>query len=525
METGLAFMDPSLLRRLGVILGLLLPPGWAFAQHRIYIDPGHGGADVGAVNSTHGTREADRVLLTGLELRRLLEEDTKETGGGGSWKVRMSRSTDVFIPLGARSADANAWEADRFISIHQNAYNQTANGTETFSLNASGKAADLRNLVQAEALKAWGLLDRGNKTAGFSVLRNSAMPAVLTEMGFIDSSKDHPFCASDEKCKLYARHLLFAVQKHYGLKEYLPGAVTIIVDNLTPESYLETGHWETSPYKGGWTKDSRWANVLDENPANTARFRPNLPQAGRYEVSAWWLAGTNRSPAAAFVIEHAGGSTRVERDQRSGARQWNSLGTFDFNVGMNGQVVLHGALSAAGPGQPSATVISADAVRFVRLGDASATPPPNPSPSPPPAPNPMAQEIVVDNVSPDFSAPGRRWFKATHTPGYAGTDYHARRVESTSDPASWSVNLPESGAWEVFARWPTGSNRTEAAPYVVLHEGGSTKRIVNQRKDDNIWVSLGTFQFATGYAPRVLLSCWTRSGDFVIADAVKFVRR
>jgi hypothetical protein len=48
---------------------------------------------------------------------------------------------------------------------------------------------------------------------------------------------------------------------------------------------------------------------------------------------------------------------------------------------------------------------------------------------------------------------------------------------------------------------------------------------VNQRKDDNIWVSLGTFQFAAGYAPRVLLSCWTRSGDFVIADAVKFVRR
>lgn len=516
-------MNPTALHPCSLLLGILLLPGPVTAQHRIYIDPGHGGADFGAVNSTHGTREADRVLLTGLELKRLLEMDTAEKDGGGSWKVRMSRTTDAFVPLSTRSADANAWGAERFLSIHQNAYNQTANGTETFSLKDSGPAAELRNLVQAEALKAWGLANRGTKTAGYSVLRNSSMPAVLTEMGFIDSTTDHAFCSSDKKCRLYARHLLFALQRHYGFDPYLPGSVSVIVDNRSPEGYQETGHWETSPYRGGWGRDSRWANVLDENPANTAQFCPKLPRAGRYEVSAWWLAGTNRSPAATFVIEHSGGSTRVTQDQRSGGGQWNLLGEFDFPAGDGAKVILNGALSAAAPGDPAATVISADAIRFVLAPDSS-TPPPNPDP-PSPEPPPAAKEIVVDNASPDFHAPEGRWFKATHTPGYLGADYHARRVESVSNPVSWSANLPESGQWEVFARWPAGTNRSEAAPYVILHKDGSTTKIVNQRKHNNTWVSLGTYPFTAGPAPRVLLSCWTRSGDFVVADAIKLVRR
>lgn len=513
-----------------LVLALSLAPSWAEAQTKIYIDPGHGGADFGAVNATHGTREANRVLVTGLELRRLLEEDTKDKTGGGAWSVRMSRSTDIFIPLGARSGDANAWGADRLLSIHQNAYNLTANGTETFSISGTGSAAQLRDLVQAEALKAWGRVNRGSKTAGFSVLRNSAMPAVLTEMGFIDSTQDHGFCASDDNCKLYAKHMMFALQKHYGLKEFVPGSnvPTVIVDNLSPTGYSESGSWETSLYKGSWATDARWANAMDQAPPNTATFRPNLAEAGKYEVAAWWLSGANRSAGAAFTVNHVGGSATVSKDQRSGAKQWNVLGTFEFAAGSDGYVTLSSAGSDLGT-NPAATVISADAVRFVRVGDLSTpvppTPPdPNPNPNPDPTPSP-SQEIVIDNTSPDFSAPGKRWFTATHTPGYLGTNYHARRNESTSDPASWSAKIATAAKFEVFARWPTGANRTEAAPFVVLHQGGSTTKYVNQRKDNNTWVSLGTYDFAAGYAPRVLLSCWTRSGDFVIADAVKFVKK
>lgn len=499
---------------------LLLLPVAAPAQERIYIDPGHGGSDPGAVHARQGTREADRVLVTGLELKRLLELDTADPAGGGSWTVKISRTTDVFVPLGTRSAEANAWGAGRFISIHQNAYNETANGTETFSLTGNGPAADLRDLIQEEALKAWGLADRGTKTAGFSVLRNSSMPAVLTEMGFIDSPLDHPSCASDAKCKLYARHLLFALQRHYGLAPYLPGAVTIVVDNRSPEAYEETGHWETSPYKGGWDRDSRWANVLDENPANTARFHPVLPKAGRYAISVWWLAGANRSPGAAFVIRHSAGSTKIQRDQREGGGKWNLLGEFDFPAGPGAEVVLSGALSAPGTGMNLATVISADAVRFLRVGDVSGTPT-----LPPQEPRPSPREIVIDNGGPDFSAPSGRWVRATRPPGFLGADYRTRRVEATSDPATWSADLPEGGTWEVFARWPAGRNRSGVAPYLILHQGGTSTRTVNQRKNDNVWVSLGTYTFPAGKAPRVLLSCWARSGELVAADAIKLVRR
>jgi N-acetylmuramoyl-L-alanine amidase len=516
-------------------LGWFASAAPVFAQKKIYIDPGHGGADFGAVNPSRGTREAARVLFTGLELRRLMEKDTADTSGGGAWSVRMSRSTDVFISLGARSSDANAWGADRFLSIHQNAYNQTANGTETFALSDSGSAAELRNLVQAEAIKAWGRVNRGNKTAGYSVLRNSAMPAVLTEMGFIDSSVDHPFCASDEKCRDYAKHLLFAFQKHYGGTPFLPAgaAPDTIVDNLASTGYSETGEWETSPYKGFWDKDSRWANAFEQLPPNTATFTPTLTEAGKYQVDAWWMPGTNRSPSAGFVVTHNGGTTVVRKDQRSGGNTWNSLGTFDFAAGTSGMVMLTSAESATGSSSPSATVISSDAVRFTRLGDASTpsptpTPTPTPPPTPPPAPSPTpgaGQEITVDNSSSGFSAPGRRWFTARQSSGYVAQNYHARRTDATSDPATWSVKLPAAGKWEVFARWPAAENRTSSAPFVVLHKGGSTTRYLNQQKNNNNWVSLGTYEFSAGTSPRVMLSCWTRSGTYVIADAIKLVKK
>jgi hypothetical protein len=187
-------------------------------------------------------------------------------------------------------------------------------------------------------------------------------------------------------------------------------------------------------------------------------------------------------------------------------------------------------------------VISADAVRFTRIGDASAptpvptpqptptptttpttTPTPSPTPAPTPPPPSTLKEVIVDNSSKDFSAPGRRWFTARFVSGYLGSNYHARRTESTSDPATWSATFPAAGKWEVFARWPAADNRSASAPYVILHQGGSTTKYVNQRKNGNSWVSLGTYDFAAGSAPRVLLSCWTTSGNYVVADAIKFV--
>ncbi|MEO0447188.1 MAG: N-acetylmuramoyl-L-alanine amidase, partial [Verrucomicrobiota bacterium] len=491
-------------------------PGFLWGQTKIYIDPGHGGTDSGAVNSSFGTKEADRVLYTGLELRRFLEEDSADSQGGGEWRVRMSRSTDTFISLGGRSADANAWGADRFLSLHQNAFNRSANGTETFSISNAGTSASLRNFVQAEAVAAWDLVNRGNKTASFSVLRNTSMPAALTEMGFIDSPTDHPFCSSDAKCQKYAKHMMFALQKHYGLDPYSPGGVDtppgILVD-FSGLGYEESGSWNSSSSSGFWDNEARWAAVGNQSTNHTVTYQPQLAESGMYEVYAWWVPGQNRSSGTSYTVHTRDGSVPLAQNQQGGGNQWNLLGTFPFEAGNEGKVVLSSALSSRTGSLPRATVVSADALRFLRVADL------------PPPPEPDDVEITIDNTDPGFRPGSGEWFTGAYGSSYLGSNYHARRTAFTSDPASWSMDLPTAGEYEVFTRWTSGTNRSTEAPYLVYHQGGKSTISMNQQQRGGEWVSLGTFTFRAGPASRVALSCWTSKGDAVIADAVRFVKR
>src|SRR3954467_8132639 len=124
-----------MLRALLVALFIALPtvalPTIAHAQVKIVIDPGHGGEDPGGVGT--GMQEKNVVLDVSKRFKALLDADTADTAGGGKWTSLMTRSTDVFVSLAGRSAYSNNQDADRFMSIHSNAFgNATANGTETF---------------------------------------------------------------------------------------------------------------------------------------------------------------------------------------------------------------------------------------------------------------------------------------------------------------------------------------------------------------------------------------------------------
>lgn len=152
--------------------------GAGLSGKKIYIDPGHGGSDPGAVGPT-GLQEKAVNLRVGTVLKNCLVEY-----GGAT--VRMSRTGDTYVSLDARAADANKWGADRFISIHHNAStNSSVNGTETYSYPGSTIGADLRDKVQKQLLAWGGLNNRGGKTANFAVLRKTNMPAILTEASFI----------------------------------------------------------------------------------------------------------------------------------------------------------------------------------------------------------------------------------------------------------------------------------------------------------------------------------------------------
>ena len=189
---------------------------------RVVLDPGHGGSDPGAIGN--GLQEKDLNLEVALRLRDLLDADTADAAGGAAWEVLLTRDGDQSVSLASRVALANAWPADRFLSIHHNGFSSSsANGTETFSFANGTVGADLRDLAQEELLLALGLTDRGTKTANFFVLSQTAMPAALTEAGFMTNPGDMAVIGNDAGLQAEAEALLFALQRHVGASPYLPG--------------------------------------------------------------------------------------------------------------------------------------------------------------------------------------------------------------------------------------------------------------------------------------------------------------
>lgn len=137
--------------------------------------------------------------------------------------------------------------------------------------------------------------------------------------------------------------------------------------------------------------------------------------------------------------------------------------------------------------------------------------------------NPTVTSVTVDNSHSGFSASGN-WGVATWASDKYGSNYAYRDTASLSDPASWTGNLPNSGSWRVDAWWTQASNRATSAPYIVHHSGGSTVVNRDQTGNGGKWNSLGTYSFSSGNQD-VQLSCWTSSGDVVIADAVRWVKQ
>ncbi len=152
---------------------------------RVFIDPGHGGADPGA--TFNDLIEKDICLEVSLRIAAGFK-------GRGHF-VEMSRKSDFFVNLQRRPREANDWAADVFLSIHLNADPDPddpgmpeAKGSEFWIYPGSFKGrrvAESINLQMAKQLPAHPR--RGVKEANFAVLRLTKMPAVLLELAFIDT--------------------------------------------------------------------------------------------------------------------------------------------------------------------------------------------------------------------------------------------------------------------------------------------------------------------------------------------------
>ena len=191
----------------------------------IVLDPGHGGAEQGAIGPT-GNEEKVLTLILAKALKRKLEESLPV-------RALLTRNEDADLPLDTRTALANQHEADLFLSIHLNSSpDPSAHGAETYFLatqasdaeamalaeaeNRSAKTTEtagaeadefglqlmlwdlaqsdhlaasqsLARLVQYELNEAMGLTNRGVRQAPFAVLMGATMPAVLLELAFISN--------------------------------------------------------------------------------------------------------------------------------------------------------------------------------------------------------------------------------------------------------------------------------------------------------------------------------------------------
>ena len=148
----------------------------------VYIDPGHGGSDPGAVGG--GYNEKDLALAISKKLSDALEVNGIQTV--------LTRSGDADVTLSSRCTAANHANAGAFVSIHINSNGGTpATGVETLVYSSGTKAYSLAESVQGEIISATGAVNRGVKLRpGLYVLKATNMPAILVETGFINNDAD-----------------------------------------------------------------------------------------------------------------------------------------------------------------------------------------------------------------------------------------------------------------------------------------------------------------------------------------------
>lgn len=234
---------------LALILALVVSlSGSAFT---VVLDAGHGGKDPGALGTY--SKEKNINLNVVLKLGKMIEQNCRGV------KVIYTRKTDKFIELYERADIANNAKADLFISVHTNstASGNTARGSETYSLSLERATANLEvvkrensviqyetnrqryaamsventimneiiqsNNMRTSALFAKSIQDeyvsvgrpnKGVHQAGFLVLRKTAMPSVLTELGFINTPSEEAYLNSEQGITELATCIYNAFRKY-----------------------------------------------------------------------------------------------------------------------------------------------------------------------------------------------------------------------------------------------------------------------------------------------------------------------
>lgn len=180
--------------------------------HLIVLDPGHGGFDVGA--TSHNLEEKALALRTAVLVKRYLSSM--------GYRVILTRSRDVFIPLKKRTAIANDTKSKLLVSLHYNAFKSAnAKGIEVYYYDKGSKwrSSNSKKLAQnvlSRMVEHTGASSRGVKHGNLHIVREATMPAILIEGGFITHPEESERLHDQKYLNQIAQAIAEGIDKYFN---------------------------------------------------------------------------------------------------------------------------------------------------------------------------------------------------------------------------------------------------------------------------------------------------------------------
>lgn len=169
----------------------------------VVIDPGHGGQD----NGGKWGQVYEKHLALDTAVR--LETNLKKMG----YQTVLTRRSDYFITLPQRVSIGNRYKNAIFVCIHYNyTWKQDVSGLETFYYSSDGQR--LAQCVQDSLVRRTHTVDRNAKFARYYVLRNSTLPAILVEGGFVTNESERDLMKSGGFREAIARGIAEGIQRY-----------------------------------------------------------------------------------------------------------------------------------------------------------------------------------------------------------------------------------------------------------------------------------------------------------------------
>ena len=185
---------------------------------RIFIDQGHNPSGPNAGAEGNGLREQDVTYNVGIFLAELLNDDPRFTARTSRTTPTESLGTSNAGSLQQRVSMANSWPADYFVSIHCNSNtNPAINGSEVYVYQTYTQAYWLAQHILNSLVAQAGTRDNGVRlNPSLYVLRRTAMPAVLVELGYLSNTEDARKLRDDQPG--FARGIYYGLLSYFGFR-------------------------------------------------------------------------------------------------------------------------------------------------------------------------------------------------------------------------------------------------------------------------------------------------------------------